>query len=51
MEQPGAFNFESQLLRINQRLFGLIRNRLWAKVLLGLLLGALTGTLLGPSVG
>ena len=46
-----ALKLEGQLLRINQRLLSLIRNHLWAKVLLGLLLGALTGTLIGPSVG
>lgn len=40
-----------RLRRINGRLAGLIRDQLWAKVLLGLLLGALTGAILGPSVG
>ncbi len=47
----GTTSSEKRLLRINFRLLGLIRDQLWAKVLLGLLLGAVVGLLLGPSVG
>lgn len=32
-------------------LSGLVRDRLWLKVLIGMFLGLITGTLLGPSVG
>jgi Na+/H+-dicarboxylate symporter len=36
---------------LSSYLFGLVRNRLWLKVLIGMFLGLLTGIILGPSVG
>ncbi|HEY5701309.1 MAG TPA: hypothetical protein VIT83_04400 [Gammaproteobacteria bacterium] len=42
---PRSLRFQSH------RLIGLVRNRLWLQVLIGMALGILTGVLLGPSVG
>lgn len=36
---------------LSSYLFGLVQERLWLKVLIGMFLGLLTGILLGPSVG
>jgi Na+/H+-dicarboxylate symporter len=42
---PRSLGFQSH------RLLGLVRNRLWLQVLIGMTLGIFTGVVLGPSVG
>ena len=43
--------YPRQLRQLNTYLVGLVKGRLWLKVLIGMFLGLLVGTLLGPSVG
>ena len=43
--------YPAQLRHLNTYLAGLVKGRLWLKVLIGMFLGLIVGTLLGPSVG
>ena len=43
--------YPAQLRHLNTYLAGLVKGRLWLKVLIGMFLGLVVGTLLGPSVG
>lgn len=43
--------YPTQLRHLNTYLSGLVKGRLWLKVLIGMFLGLVVGTLLGPSVG
>ncbi|MDX1457850.1 MAG: dicarboxylate/amino acid:cation symporter [Marinobacter sp.] len=49
--QDNASPYPRSLRHLSIYLVGLVKERLWLKVLVGMLLGLVVGTLLGPSVG
>ncbi len=51
VDNPLAHLHPRSLKHLSDRLQGLVRGRLWAKVLVGMLLGILGGLALGPSAG
>lgn len=49
--QDNASPYPRSLRHLSIYLVGLVKERLWLKVLVGMMLGLVVGTLLGPSVG
>jgi Na+/H+-dicarboxylate symporter len=51
IQEPDSQPALSPHRSLSSYLFGLVQDRLWLKVLIGMFLGLLTGIVLGPSVG